>query len=79
MGFGMIAYLLICLALVIPSLAVGVRRLHDTNRSGWWLLIAFIPILGALALLVFFVLPGTVGSNTYGEDPKAGLAEAAAA
>jgi uncharacterized membrane protein YhaH (DUF805 family) len=66
------------LALLIPSIAVGVRRLHDTNRSGWWLLIAFVPVLGELVLLVFLVLPGPVGPNTYGEDPKAGLEPAPA-
>lgn len=60
------------LALLVPSIAVGVRRLHDTDRSGWWLLIAFIPILGALALLFFFASEGTKGDNRYGPDPYAG-------
>ena len=78
MSFGLILYLVVGLALIIPSLAVAVRRLHDTNRSGWWVLIALLPVLGALVLLVFMVLPGTVGPNSYGEDPKAGLAPAAA-
>ncbi|MDG4768408.1 DUF805 domain-containing protein [Solwaraspora sp. WMMD406] len=58
------------LALLLPSLAVGVRRLHDTDRSGWWLLIALIPIVGAIVLLVFFVLDGTHGPNRFGPDPK---------
>lgn len=63
-------YMLALLALLIPSLAVAVRRLHDTNRSGWWLLIGFIPLLGALVLLVFYLLDGTPGPNRFGPDPK---------
>ena len=55
---------------LIPSLAVGVRRLHDIDRSGWWLLLYFVPIVGWLILLVFFCLDGTFGSNRYGYDPK---------
>ena len=74
-----IVLLLFWLAVLIPSIAVAVRRLHDTNRSGWWLLIALIPFIGALVLLVFYVLPGTVGSNKFGEDPKGGEAAAVAA
>jgi uncharacterized membrane protein YhaH (DUF805 family) len=79
LGLGLMVYCLILLALIIPSIAVGVRRLHDTDRSGWWLLIAFLPIIGALVLLVFFVLEGTRGANRFGPDPKAGEAAAAAA
>lgn len=59
------------LAVLIPSLAVSVRRLHDTGRSGWWLLIALIPILGGLVLLVFMVLDSEAGPNQYGPSPKA--------
>jgi uncharacterized membrane protein YhaH (DUF805 family) len=69
-GYGMFTAL-VGLALLIPSIAAGVRRLHDTNRSGWWLLIAFIPLIGAIVLLVFFVTEGTQGSNEYGENPYA--------
>lgn len=58
------------LAMFIPSLAVSVRRLHDTDRSGWWALLYFLPLLGFLILLVFFVLDGTSGPNRFGEDPK---------
>ncbi|MBB3356663.1 MULTISPECIES: DUF805 domain-containing protein [unclassified Novosphingobium] len=54
----------------IPSLAVSVRRLHDIDRSGWWFLLIFLPILGWFALLVFMCLDGTRGSNRYGSDPK---------
>lgn len=59
------------LAVLIPSIAVTARRLHDTDRSGWWILIAFLPIIGAIVLLVFMVLEGTSGDNQYGADPKA--------
>lgn len=59
------------LFIIIPSLAVLVRRLHDTNRSGWWLLLYLLPVIGAIVLFVFTLLPGTVGENDYGDDPKA--------
>jgi uncharacterized membrane protein YhaH (DUF805 family) len=62
------------LAVLLPGLAVGVRRLHDTGRSGWWLLIALIPILGALILLFFSVQDSEPGSNSYGPNPKASFA-----
>lgn len=58
------------LAVLIPGLAVSVRRLHDTGRSGWWLLIALIPVIGAIVLLVFMVLEGKPGTNQYGSNPK---------
>jgi uncharacterized membrane protein YhaH (DUF805 family) len=62
--------LLVALALFLPGLAVGVRRLHDTDRSGWWLLIAPVPFVGAIGLLVFEVLDGTPGPNRFGPCPK---------
>jgi uncharacterized membrane protein YhaH (DUF805 family) len=72
--------LLVMLAILVPYLAVGARRLHDTGRSGWWLLIGLIPIIGAIVLLIFFVLEGTKGPNEYGPDPKgSGAGEAVAA
>ena len=78
-GYGPLS-LLVMLAIIVPSIAVGVRRLHDTGRSGWWMLIAFLPIIGGLVLLVFFVLEGTKGPNEYGPDPKgSGAGEAFAA
>ncbi|GHG53935.1 DUF805 domain-containing protein [Streptomyces griseocarneus] len=58
------------LAVLLPGLAVGVRRLHDIDRSGWWLLLALIPLLGSIVLLVFFALPGTQGENSYGPKPQ---------
>jgi uncharacterized membrane protein YhaH (DUF805 family) len=48
------------------------RRLHDTGRSGWWLLIGFIPLIGSLVLLIFMLLQGVAETNDYGEDPKIG-------
>lgn len=58
------------LAVLLPSIAVSIRRLHDTDRSGWWLLIALIPLIGAIVLLVFFCLEGTRDGNRFGSDPK---------
>ena len=57
------------LALVIPSIAVVVRRLHDTGRSGWWYLIALVPFIGGLVLLVFCVQPSAPGPNRWGPNP----------
>ncbi|CAD7334931.1 DUF805 domain-containing protein [Sphingomonadales bacterium 56] len=57
------------LAMLIPWLAVAVRRLHDTDRSGFWLLIIFFPLIGSLILLVFFIMSGTRGANRFGPDP----------
>ena len=62
--------IIVSLALLLPGLAVAVRRLHDTDRSGWWLLIGLVPLVGAIVLLVFLVKDGTRGSNRYGADPK---------
>ena len=58
------------LALLVPNLAVGFRRLHDTDRSAWWLLLCLIPFLGWLVLLIFYLIDGTPGDNRYGPDPK---------
>ena len=58
------------LGTLLPSLAVGARRLHDTGRSGWWLLIGLIPLIGAIVLIVFFVLDSQPGVNQYGDNPK---------
>jgi uncharacterized membrane protein YhaH (DUF805 family) len=60
---------LIHLALLLPSLAVGARRLHDTGRSGWWLLIGLIPVVGWIILIVFFV-QDSQPDNKYGPNPK---------
>jgi uncharacterized membrane protein YhaH (DUF805 family) len=58
------------LAVFIPAIAVAVRRLHDTDRSGWWLLIGLIPLIGIIALIVFMVLDSEPGDNQYGPNPK---------
>lgn len=63
--------LLFGLANIVPGLAVTVRRIHDTGRSGWWWFISCIPVIGSFILLVFLVQPGTQGENQYGADPKA--------
>jgi uncharacterized membrane protein YhaH (DUF805 family) len=57
------------LAVLIPSIAVTVRRLHDTSRSGWWFLISFVPCIGWFVLLFFTVQESTPGSNEYGPNP----------
>ena len=66
-----IFYILVVLANLVTALSVGFRRLHDTNRSAWWLLIALIPLIGGVVLLVFYVLPGTPGPNRFGAQPGA--------
>jgi uncharacterized membrane protein YhaH (DUF805 family) len=58
------------LAVLVPSLAVVVRRLHDTNRNGWWFLIGLVPIVGIFVLLYFLVQDSQAESNQYGENPK---------
>ena len=65
---GLISILAV-LGLYIPVLAVQVRRLHDINRSGWWILISFVPIVGAILLLVWHCSKGTQGDNRFGKDP----------
>lgn len=58
------------LAILIPSIAVQVRRFHDQDKSGWLVLLGLIPYLGGLIVLVFMCLPGTPGPNRFGADPK---------
>lgn len=57
------------LAVLLPSLAVGVRRLHDIDRSGWWLLLGLIPLVGIIILIVWWAQEGDAGSNQYGPNP----------
>lgn len=64
-GFGVLSTIY-GLAVLIPGLAVGIRRLHDTDKSGWWLLLALIPIVGIIVLIVFWATEGTRGDNRYG-------------
>jgi uncharacterized membrane protein YhaH (DUF805 family) len=63
---------LVSLALFLPGLAVSVRRLHDTDRSGWWVLLFLIPLIGAIVLLIWYCSRGTPGGNRFGPDPLAG-------
>lgn len=78
MGLGMVTkafsvlYLVYCLGVLIPSIAVSFRRLHDTGRSAWWLLIALVPIVGAIVLLVFVCQDSAPGTNQFGANPKEG-------
>jgi uncharacterized membrane protein YhaH (DUF805 family) len=67
-----VIFIVICayLALLIPTLAVLVRRLHDINKSGWWCLISFVPYVGIIILFIFALLDSTPGRNQYGENPK---------
>ena len=74
-SFGLLSGLY-SLAVLIPTLAVLVRRLHDVDRTGWWILINLIPLVGTIVLLVFALMPGTPGSNQYGPDPKQATGEA---
>lgn len=68
-GFGLVSGLY-SLAVLLPSLGVAVRRLHDTDHSGWWLFIALVPCVGAIVLLIFMVRDSTPGANEYGPNPK---------
>ena len=69
MGLGIISEIvsgLFSLAVLIPSLAAAARRLHDTNRSGWWQLIAFIPFIGWIIIIIFLAQEGNSDTNQYG-------------
>jgi len=71
-GFFGISFLsfILMLLLIVPSIAVGVRRLHDVGKSGWWLLIGLIPIIGGLYLLYLMIKDGQPGTNQWGFNPK---------
>ncbi len=64
-----VVYVVVALALLIPSLAVGARRLHDTNKTAWLLLLQLIPLIGGIILLVFFIIEGDKQTNQYGPVP----------
>jgi uncharacterized membrane protein YhaH (DUF805 family) len=68
LGFGMLG-MLYGLAVLVPGIAVSIRRLHDTDRSGWWLLLAFVPIVD-LVLIWFMAQDSNAGTNRYGQNPK---------
>ena len=69
LGIGLLSGLY-ALGVLIPSIAVGARRLHDTGRTGWWQLIGLIPFIGILVLIIFFVMDSNPGDNQYGPNPK---------
>lgn len=66
----LVLYWLYLLVLFVPGIAVGVRRLHDTDRSGWWLLLGFIPFIGAVVVVVFMTIDSSPGQNRFGPSPK---------
>ena len=68
-GIGFLNYVY-SLAVIIPGIAVSIRRLHDTGRSGWWLLVGLIPFIGWIILIVFFVQDSDPYDNQYGPNPK---------
>jgi uncharacterized membrane protein YhaH (DUF805 family) len=68
-GYGII-YLLFALAIAIPTWAVLVRRLHDIGKSGWWIFITLVPVIGGIWLFILTLTDSEPGSNEYGENPK---------
>lgn len=66
------------LAVLVPSLALGARRLHDTGRSGWWQLLSFIPVIGLIILIIWCATDSQPGANKYGPNPKETAATTAA-
>lgn len=68
-GIPLLSYVY-ALAVLLPSLSVAVRRLHDTSHSGWWFLIVLIPLVGAVVLIVFLATDSMPGPNQYGPNPK---------
>lgn len=69
-GIGLLSFIY-GFVMLVPSIAVTVRRLHDINRNGWYILILLIPYLGWIGLIILNIMPGTIGDNKYGPDPKA--------
>jgi uncharacterized membrane protein YhaH (DUF805 family) len=68
-GYGILTGLY-TLAIILPLIALAVRRLHDTGRSGWWILIGLVPLIGPIVLIVFYVTDSQPGANQYGPNPK---------
>lgn len=71
LGIFPLLYVIYILAIIVPSIAVFVRRMHDVGKSGWWFFIGFIPIIGTIWLLVLLFTDGDPGENSYGPSPKA--------
>jgi uncharacterized membrane protein YhaH (DUF805 family) len=77
-ALGIVLYSIAFFGTLLPHLAVSVRRLHDVNRTGWWYLFGLVPLLGTIALLVWYCTDGTRGPNRFGADPKATVSVAGA-
>jgi uncharacterized membrane protein YhaH (DUF805 family) len=75
LGAGGLFYMLYVLAVLIPSLAVLFRRLHDVGKSGWWIFISLIPLIGSIWLLVLLITDSDAGENAYGPNPKRGSSD----
>ena len=65
---------IVSLGLILPNLSVAIRRLHDTNRTGWWILIGFVPLIGFIVLLIFYLQQSDPGDNDYGPPMAAPVA-----
>ena len=70
LGIIPILSILYSLAAIVPSTCLGIRRMHDIGKSGWWLLLALIPFVGIIVLIVFYCLDSQPGENQYGPNPK---------
>jgi uncharacterized membrane protein YhaH (DUF805 family) len=66
---GQLLYYVFLLCLLVPSIAVTIRRLHDTDRSGWWIFIGLVPVLGPILLIIWYCTKGSLGPNRFGSDP----------
>lgn len=66
----MILFIIFNVVVLLPSLTVSIRRLHDIGKSGWYFLIAFIPFIGAIWVFFYYITDSEVGENTYGDNPK---------
>ncbi|MBM3666248.1 MAG: DUF805 domain-containing protein [Actinobacteria bacterium] len=66
-------YFIAVIGLLLPTLSVAIRRLHDTDRTGWWILIGFVPLIGFIVLLIFYLEKSNPGDNKYGPDPQGGV------
>ncbi len=76
LGMGLVSFIY-GLALLLPSISVCARRLHDTGRTGWWQLIMLVPVIGFIVMIVFLVQDSQPGDNQYGPNPKGGPANLA--
>ena len=74
-ALGAILNLVVTIGLLVPVIAVQIRRLHDTDRTGWWILIGLVPVIGTIVLIVFYLQRGSEGDNRFGPDPLGNVAE----